>query len=125
MRRLAFPALVLSGFVIILFGILAYRSGLTIRYDTERTVHSPIFGSGGRDVYFLLRTSSGISWGPGIEFFTPPAKVLFLRDRFNLMAVDVVKKSVRILRGWDVPHEVARAKNTGTGFSVFRLLSCG
>jgi hypothetical protein len=72
-----------------------------------------------------LRTSSGISWGPGIEFFTPPAKVLFLRDRFNLMAVDVVKKSVRILRGWDVPHEVARAKNTGTGFSVFRLLSCG
>ena len=84
---------------------IAYTLGIVPRYDAERTLHSPIFSADGRSVYLIERRVKGLSWGPGIEFFSSPAKVLFLSDRFSLDAVDLESGSVKTLHTWTVPHE--------------------
>ena len=104
--------------VVLVLAVLAYRAGLIVRYDTDRTVHSPVFSDDGKEVYFLLRTTSGISWGPGIEFFSPPAKVLFLHDRFILAVIDRASKQVRFLHSWDVPHEGMRNEYRNRLFGI-------
>jgi hypothetical protein len=104
-RRIGFSLLFILSAIIIAFGIIAYKAGIIIRYDSDRTFHSPIFSSDGSEVYFLSRSASGVSWGPGIEFFTPPAKVIFLSDRFSLMALDIATKKISTLYTWEITHE--------------------
>lgn len=105
MRKAGYVFLVILLMVIIVFGVIAYKAGISVRYDSDRTLHSPVFGNGGKEIYFLSRTASGISWGPGIEFFTPPAKIVFLRDRFSLMSMDISTNKTRLLYEWEAPHE--------------------
>lgn len=87
------------------FGAILYKAGLMPRYDRDHTLHSPIFSNGGSNIYFISRRTSGISWGPGIEFFTPPAKVIFLSDRFQLNSIDIKTKGIKILHTWKIPHD--------------------
>jgi len=119
-RRIGFSLLFILSAIIIAFGIIAYKAGVIIRYDSDRTFHSPIFNSDGSEVYFLSRSASGVSWGPGIEFFTPPAKVFFLGDRFSLMALDIATKKTRTLCTWRSPMKRGPVRNTGAGFSASR-----
>jgi hypothetical protein len=91
--------------IVVVSAIVAYRTGIMIRYDSDRTFHSPIFSSDGSEIYFLSRSVSGVSWGPGIEFFTPPAKVFFLSDRISLRALDIGTKKAITFYTWKIPHE--------------------
>jgi len=126
MRKAGYAFLVILLMVIIVFGVIAYKTGIIFRYDSDRTFHSPVFGNGGKEIYFLSRTASGISWGPGIEFFTSPAKIVFLSDRFSLMSMDVSTKKTRLLCAWEAPHEKSTHEQyrnrlfgyPGTGLSV-------
>ena len=53
----------------------AFRVGILPRIDHAESFHAPVFSPDGQDIYCLSRKAWGVSWGPGIEFFTPPASV--------------------------------------------------
>ena len=95
---------------VIICGLLAvpawfgYRIGMLPRVDSANTFHAPIFSQDGREIYYIERKVWGISWGLGIEFFTLPAHVVLIRDRFLLRSLDRESGSERTLSAWTVPH---------------------
>jgi hypothetical protein len=105
LRGIGFHLLLVFLAIVIVSGVVAYKTGIMIRYDSDRTLHSPIFSSDGSEIYFLSRSASGVSWGPGIEFFTSPAKVIFLSDRISLEALDIGTKRTKTFYTWKIPHE--------------------
>lgn len=82
----------------------AYQLGITPRIDHIQTFHAPVFGPDGKEVYYLTRTTWGVSWGPGVEFFTPPAEVLVLGDQFSLQRTSLDKGETTTLYNWRAPH---------------------
>lgn len=89
----------------------AYRLGIIPRIDRIQTFHAPVFGPGGNEIYYLTRNAWGISWGPGIEFFTPPANVLVLGDRFSLQRTGRESGETETLHAWSVPHPLKPMKH--------------
>ena len=55
--------------VVLAFGQL---SGL-YAFERYRGFFAPVWSADGRQVYYLERKTAGFVWGPGWEFFTPPA----------------------------------------------------
>ena len=96
--------------IIVLAVIIFSKIGLLPRVDKDQTFHSPVFSRGGDEIYYLERTSSGISWGPGIEFFTPPARVIIFSDRFDLRVIDIKTKKTRTIYSWKIPHKMKSRK---------------
>lgn len=82
----------------------SYRLALIPRIDRLETFHAPVFSPNGRDVYYLTRSAWGVSWGPGIEFFTPPAAVIVLRDTFTLQRTDIGSGETKNLHTWHAKH---------------------
>jgi hypothetical protein len=102
-KHLAIAALTLFVLLPVGFVALLFLSGLVVSYDRAQTLHSPIFSPDGMEIYFVERNSRGVSWGPGIEHFTPPASVIITRDEFALKAVDKRTGSERTLHVFNVP----------------------
>jgi hypothetical protein len=82
----------------------AYQFGILPRIDRIQTFHAPVFEPDGRDVYYLTRNVWGISWGPGIEFFTPPAAVIVLGDRFSLQRTSRKTGETTTIHAWRARH---------------------
>lgn len=102
-KRLYF-VLILLAVLLLVPGWFGYQLGIIPRIDRIQTFHAPVFGPDGKDVYYMTRNAWGISWGPGIEFFTPPASVLVIGDRFSLQRTNRNTGETTTLHTWRVPH---------------------
>ena len=85
-------------------GLVGYRLGILPRYDHQQVFYAPIFSQDANFVYYLTRESSGFSWGPGWEFFSPPAKLLVIHDLFHLERTSLDGRRTDRLFTLDVPH---------------------
>jgi hypothetical protein len=101
-----YVVLILLAVLLLVPGWFGYKLGIIPRVDRIETFHSPLFGSDGGDVYYLTRNAWGVSWGPGIEFFTPPAAIIVLRDRFLLQRTSRETGTTTTIRTWRVPHQL-------------------
>ena len=97
-------ALVVVALLLLFPAWFAYHLGIIPRLDCIQTFHAPVFGPDGRDVYYLTRDAWGISWGPGMEFFTPPAAVIVLSDRFSLQRTSRESGETTTIHTWRVRH---------------------
>lgn len=97
-------ALVILALLLAVPAWFAYMLGIIPRIDRIESFHAPVFGPDGKEVYYLTRNAWGVSWGPGIEFFTPPAQVLVLGDRFSLQRTSLETKDTATLHTWRVPR---------------------
>lgn len=102
-KRLRVVVIVI-GLLILIPAWFAYQFGIIPRIDRVQTFHAPVFGPDGSDVYYLTRDAWGISWGPGIEFFTPPAEVIVFGDRFSLQSTDLKTLKTKTLHVWRAEH---------------------
>lgn len=66
----------------------------------EEGFFSPVISPDGEFVYFVKRSTAGLVWGSGIEFFTPPAHAYIWRDRFELCRVKINGGKFETVRGW-------------------------
>jgi hypothetical protein len=103
-KRTLLISLILLGLLLTVPAWFAYRLGIIPRIDHIQTFHAPVFGFDGREIYYLTRNAWGISWGPGIEFFTPPAAVLVLSDEFNLQRTSSQTGETKTLHRWPANH---------------------
>ncbi len=101
---------ILLGLLLLVPAWFAYRLGVIPRIDRLQSFHAPVFGRDGRDVFYLTRNAWGISWGPGIEFFTSPASVVVLGDRFALQRTNWATGETKTLHEWRVPHQKSPKK---------------
>ena len=99
-------ALVVLALLLALPAWFAYQFGIIPRIDRIETFHAPVFGPGGGDVYYLTRNAWGISWGPGVEFFTPPAAIIVLSDRFLLQRTSRKTGDTTTIHTWRVPQQL-------------------
>jgi hypothetical protein len=116
-RRLYIAVLVLV-LAIAGTGVLIYKSRLVFSLDRAQTFHSPVFGPDGKTVFYIERNSRGFSWGPGMEFFTPPASVIIARDEFAIKQVDIesgIKSTVHV---FNVPHKGVRKEYRNRLFGI-------
>lgn len=93
--------------IAVLYWTLLYFTprDLSVPALTEsESVHAPVFSPSGGRLYFLKRNSTGMVSGPGIEFFTPPAKVEFLSDRISLVEMQVPTRQSSTVCTWEIPH---------------------
>lgn len=86
-------AIIGAGLVLFAFVFLVTR-----RYEGYL---SPVFSPDGEWVYYVSRSTNGVVLGLGFEHFTPPAKVLILRDRFELRRVRFSGGSPEVIHRWD------------------------
>jgi hypothetical protein len=69
-------------------------------WESHEGYLGPAFSADGRYVYTIARQTTGITWGPGWEFFTPPAHAWLIADRVRLARIDVRTASLEILEEW-------------------------
>jgi hypothetical protein len=69
-------------------------------WETHEGYFGPAFSPDGQYVYTIARQTTGITWGPGWEFFTPPAHAWLVADRIRLVRFDVRTTDVEVLEEW-------------------------
>ncbi len=94
-KRVAF---ILIGLVLI--GLLALGIVYRLRIDRLQGFHAPIYDRDGKYIYYVERTTTGISWGLGYEHFSPPAHIYVLRDRFELRRLELKTGKTQSLKNW-------------------------
>jgi hypothetical protein len=105
-KKKLYVVLILLTVLLLVPGWFGYQLGIIPRIDRIETFHAPVFGPDGKNVYYLTRNAWGISWGPGIEFFTPPATVVVIGDRFSLQRTSRDTGETTTLHTWRVPHRL-------------------
>ncbi len=81
---------------------------------------SPILSEDARYVYYVSRDTVGRVNGPGVEFFTPPAKVRIDADRFVLHRMELATRKDEVLAA--LPDSPLAAGNIDTYRS--RIFTC-
>ena len=69
-------------------------------WESHEGYFGPAFSSDGRYVYTIARQTTGITWGPGWEFFTPPAHAWLIADRVRLERIEVRTRALEVLEEW-------------------------
>jgi hypothetical protein len=69
-------------------------------WETHDGYFGPAFSPDGRYVFAVERRTTGITWGPGWEFFTPPAHAWTIADRVRLIRVEAETGRADVLRDW-------------------------
>jgi hypothetical protein len=69
-------------------------------WESHEGYFGPAFSSDGRYVYTIARQTTGITWGPGWEFFTPPAHAWLIADRVRLERIEVRSQTLEVLEEW-------------------------
>jgi hypothetical protein len=87
----------------------------------SESVLGPAFSPSGQNLYFLKRNSKGMVSGPGIEFFTPPARVEFISDRISLVEMQVSTGQSSTVCTWEIPHDAQRVHFEYRG-SIFGIV---
>jgi hypothetical protein len=82
----------------------------------------PAFSADGRYVYAIGRHTTGFTWGPGWEFFTPPAHAWLIEDRIRLVRIDVRTAQLDVLEEWP-STPIARRTITEYRGRVFAILN--
>jgi hypothetical protein len=82
--------------VLAIAALLVWGLGL-VRVSRATGYFSPIFAADGESLYVIRRTATATVLGPGIEFFTPPARVRLHTDRFSLLRVRLRDGQVSVL----------------------------
>jgi hypothetical protein len=77
-------------------------------FERHTGFFGPAFSRDGRSVFFVERSTTGISWGVGWEFFTPPASVRALSDTVRLRRLDLDSGGVTTLETWQGSPVVGR-----------------
>lgn len=68
----------------------------------------PAFSADGSAVVVVERRTRGIAWGPGWEFFTPPANVRVLTDELRLLRIPLHGGAAAVLESWSTTPVVGR-----------------
>jgi hypothetical protein len=69
-------------------------------WESHEGYFGPAFSADGRSIYTVTRQTTGITWGPGWEFFTPPAHAWLIADRIRLARIDVPTRHLEVLEEW-------------------------
>jgi len=69
-------------------------------WESHGGFFGPAFSPDGKFIYAVERRTSGVTWGPGWEFFTPPAHARAFVDRIRLIRLDASNGRADILREW-------------------------
>ncbi len=85
--------------VVLAVAVIVYGLGL-IAVERHRGYFSPVWDPDGRQIYFIQRDTFGIVWGPGWEFFTPPAYSYVVSDRLSLRRLDPARGRPELLEGF-------------------------
>ena len=88
--------IVIVAAVLAIAALLAWGLGLA-RVSRATGYFSPIFAADGESLYVIRRTATATVLGPGVEFFTPPARVRLHADRFSLLRVRLRDGHVSVL----------------------------
>lgn len=72
-----------------------------VTFEQHIGYFAPAFSADGRSAFLVERTTSGISWGLGWEFFTPPASVRAFSDTVRLQQLDLASGNVSTLETWN------------------------
>jgi len=88
-----------AALVVLLAGGIAYATGL-VGWDRLTGYYAPVFSPEGDAVYYLQRDTSGVSWGLGWEFFSPPASARAASDTLSLRRLDLAARRVEVLEEW-------------------------
>jgi hypothetical protein len=88
-RRLALAAV--AALVLVLAG-LAYAA-----VRRQEGYYAPAYSADRNHVYFLQRTVVAIVWGLGFEFFTPPAYVHIVSDKFSVRRLDIRSGRIEVI----------------------------
>lgn len=84
---------------------LLLSTGLILTFDRQVSLHSPRFSRDGQHIFYVERQASGVTFGPGLEFFTPPAKLRVFSDNFILKEIDLEGREVTSLISWKMPRQ--------------------
>src|SRR5437773_3577114 len=87
--------------------VAAWFLGL-VSWETHEGYFDPAFSPDGRYVYTVARQTTGVTWGPGWEFFSPPAHAWLIADRVRLARIDVASARVEVLEEWPATPLVRR-----------------
>jgi hypothetical protein len=117
-RKLLYIAVLVIVIAIAGGGFLVYKTKLIFSLDRAQTFHSPVFGLNGKTVFYIERNSRGFSWGPGMEFFTPPASVIITRDEFAINRVDIESGTKSTVYVFNVPHKGVRKEYRNRLFGI-------
>lgn len=91
-------------FLIFLLGLII--AGILLVYQNQLNTEtlegyfSPVFSTNGKEVYFIVRNTIGITWGAGIEHFTPPAHALILKDHLSLQSLTLESGEIKVVKQW-------------------------
>ena len=117
-RRLLYMVMLVIVLAIAGGGFLVYKTKLIFSLDRAQTFHSPVFGPDGKKVFYIERNSGGFSWGPGMEFITPPASVIITRDEFAIKKVDIESGTKSTVHVINVPHKGVRKEYRNRLFGI-------
>lgn len=82
----------------------------------------PAFSPDGRSVYAVVRDTTGLTWGAGWEYFTPPAYALPLTDCVRLIRIDAASGAAQTLESWDTTPVTRRVIREYRG-RVFNIMT--
>jgi hypothetical protein len=117
-RRILSIAVLVTVLVLAGAGVLVYKSKIVLSLDGAQTFHSPVFSPDGNAIFYIERNSRGFSWGPGVEFFTPPASVMITRDEFAIKRADIDKGTRNTVLLFNVPHKSVRKEYRNRLFGI-------
>jgi hypothetical protein len=116
-------ALIILALLLTVPAWFASQLGIIPRIDPIQTFHAPVLGPDGKKVYYLTSNVWGISWGPGIEFFTGPATAIELGDRIALQSTSRDTGKTTTLQTWRVRHLPGLNLNTDILFLAIPIAS--
>jgi len=105
-----------GGAVMVAVGVFFYL------FEQLEGFYAPVYDPGGHHVYFVARETTGITWGPGWEFFTAPAVVYTFSDALSLRRLDRDTGTVETLEVWSTSPIDGRVVHNYRG-RLFQVLN--
>jgi hypothetical protein len=100
-KKILIAVLFLTAALVLVVGA-AFATGLCT-IEGHRGFFAPVWDPAGENVYFIQRDTSGISWGPGWEHFTPPASAYVMQDAITLRRLNPKTGDLETLGTWKTP----------------------
>jgi hypothetical protein len=92
-------ALIGSGVVVVALGLAAAALGL-VTVERHTGFFAPVWDADADGIYYVERSSFGLTWGLGWEFLTPPAYSYVVKDEFRLRHLGLGDEEPATLARW-------------------------
>lgn len=115
---------ILTIFLVLALTLIVVKSELVVTYESTTNLLEPRFGTTGNSILYVERRASGIAIGPGIEFFTPPARMHLFKDEYILKEMDLDGRHLATHFSWTIPRQqffIPAYRNRLFGFPTIRL----